>query len=262
MGHKETDLHIESAWECIDPSLGQCLGELDLAETSEKRVAQLQAHLDLCEGCRLDRALTQRLERGLHEGELQLPNQSRQVIAPRPWYWRPAALVATGSTLLAACLALLVFLPPLPTGDDIHVRGGHDQAGFLRPVEGEVVVPGAATISWSPIEGATRYQIVLTDIQGDIAWQESTTQTEVKLPTLASEVDGGILRAVLATVPSDLLSPGQVSVSFKTGSKIQVAQDRLAKAPLWLGLLGLAGLVMLGLSFRPNRKNPGSLSTS
>ncbi len=56
------------------------------------------------------------------------------------------------------------------------------------------------------------------------------------------------MRAVLTTVPSDLVSPGRVSVLFSTGSMVQLAQDRLLKAPAWLTALLLGGCFLLGMS--------------
>jgi hypothetical protein len=247
MNHKERDSQPESPWECIDPSLGSCMWELDLPDTPEERASHLRAHLDLCEGCRLDQALTQRLEKGLADGELRVFQGPDRVVSPKPWFWRPAALATAGSSLLAACLALLIFLPPQPAGDVVNRRGTPDEVRFLRPVEGEVVLTGATSLSWSPVDGATSYKVTLTDVDGEVVWEETTTDTRLEFPASATDSGDKTLRAILATVPADLVSPGQISVSFRTGNTLHVAWDRLAKAPPWLGLLALAGVVFLGL---------------
>ncbi len=208
----------------------------------------MRAHLDLCDACRLDQALTSRLAAGLIAGRLELPRTSGRVIRPRAWWQRPAALAGTGSALIAACLTLLMLLPPPSTIDRVHLRGGPQDPHFLRPVEGEVVHPPNAVLSWTPVDGATSYRITLTGVDMDFTWEGTTPDTEFKLPALDLASGTQTLRAVLTTVPSDLVPAGQISVSFQTGSRTQVARDRLIKAPLWLSLLGIFGFVSLGLS--------------
>ena len=239
--HHETDSQASSSWECIDPAVGGCLWELEVKDTADERSRQLRAHLELCDACRLDMSLNERLKEGLQAGELVLKQTGEKI-----WWQRSALQAGAGSALIAACLALLMILPPAPSGDAVSMRGGLDEPHFLRPVEGEVVIPENTVISWAPIDGATSYQVTLTDVEGDFHWVGSTSSTRLELPPL--DQDQQTLRAVLTTVPADLVSPGRVSVLFSTGSRIQLAQDRLLKAPAWLNALLLGGCFLLGMS--------------
>jgi hypothetical protein len=239
--HYETDSQASSGWQCIDPVVGSCLWELEVEDTADERSQQLRAHLELCDACRLDVSLNERLEQGLQAGELVLPQ-----VRDRVWWLRSSVQAGAGSALIAACLALLMILPPAPSGDAVSMRGGLDEPHFLRPVEGEVVIPENTVMSWAPIDGATSYQVTLSDVGGDFQWVGSTSSTQLELPLL--DKDQQTLRAVLTTVPSDLVSPGLVSVLFSTGTRVQLAQDRLLKAPAWLNALLTGGCFLLGMS--------------
>lgn len=245
---RETENHANSSWECIDPAVGSCLWELEVGETTRQRSEQLQAHLELCDACQLDVALKNRLEKDLEEGALILPP-----VSGARWWQQSAAQASVGSALIAACLALLIILPPAPSGDFVHLRGTADDPHFIRPVEGEVVVPAGAVVSWLPVDGATSYQVTLTDVAGDFKWVGSTRNTQIELPDIAQ--DQQTMRAVLTTIPADLVSPGRVSVSFSTGSRIQLAQYRISKAPVWMNFLWVSGLVLLGTSLVSRRRS-------
>lgn len=237
----EIESDVNSTWECIDPVVGRCIWELEVEETTDERAKQLRAHMQLCDACRLDGALEARLEKGLSEGQLVLPG-SRVPI----WWQRPSLQATAGTALIAACLTLLMLMPPAPTGDFVRLRGMADDPHFIRPVEGELVVASTTELTWQPIDGATSYQVILTDVAGDFQWVGSTKDTRMELPVL--DQDQQTLRAVLSTVPADLVSPGRVSVSFSTGSWAQMAQDRMLKAPWWATLCLMGGVLLLGLS--------------
>ena len=245
---RETENHVNSGWECIDPAVGSCLWELEVEATTQQRSHQLKAHLELCDACRLDVELKNRLVKGLEEGSLNLTP-----VRHNRWWQQAGTQASVGAALIAACLALVLILPPAPTCDFVNLRGTADDPHFIRPIEGEVVVPSGTVASWLPIDGATSYQITLTDVSGGFKWAGSTRNTQLELPDLAQE--GQTLRAVLTTVPADLVSPGRVSVSFTTGTRIQLAQDRFSKAPLWLNLFWMSGLVLLGTSFASWRRS-------
>jgi len=238
---KDSEFHVNSSWECIDPAVGSCLWELEVGKTTEDRRRELQAHMQLCDACRLDTALADRLEQGLQAGELVLPSAGRRV-----WWQRSATQASVGSALIAACLALLILLPPAPSGDFVQLRGESDKPHFISPVEGEVVVPSNTVMTWQPVDGATGYEVVLTDVAGGYRWIGTTRETQLNLPALAPV--GQTLRAVLITMPADLVSPGRVSVSFSTGNWFHLVKDRLFKAPIWLNLFLAGGLFLLGLS--------------
>ena len=244
---RESESQVNSGWECIDPVVGNCLWELEVEDTTEKRACQLHAHLQLCDACRLDQAMSGRLEAGLQAGELVLPSKISE-----HWWQRSAVQASVGSALVAACLALLIILPPAPSGDFVHLRAAVESPHFLRPVEGEVVMPTSTVMSWEPVAGASSYQVTLTDVDGGFHWVGSTRNTELELPDLVQGRQ--TLRAVLTTVPADLVMPGRISVSFSTGSGMQMAQDRLMKAPVWLTLLGIGGLFLMSLSLFSRRR--------
>lgn len=248
---RDTVTNSNSSWECIDPGVGHCLWELEAEETSEARTRQLQAHLELCDACRLGEALNTRLEKDLEAGTILLPETP-----VRPWWLRPAVQASAGSALIAACVALLMILPPAPTCDTVLMRGPLDVPHFLRPVEGEVVLPEGTELSWAPVKGATSYKVTVTDMAGDYHWIGSTQTTQLKLPL--QNQGRQILRAVLATVPADLVSNGSVSVSFCTGSRLQLVRDRLIKAPFWLAAFWAGGFSLLGLSLYTRTRKTGT----
>ncbi len=247
---RDSKTEVNSSWECIDPAMGNCLWELEVDETTEERSQQLQAHLQLCDACRLDQALNTRLEQGLQAGALVLPPAPKRI-----WWQRSSVQASAGSALIAACLALLMLLPPAPSGDFVHLRGAHDDPHFIRPVEGEMVIAENTLLTWQPVDGATSYRITLSDVASDFNWVGTTSNTQIQLPPLNE--DPQTLRAVLATVPADLVAPGRISVCFNTGNWAQMVQDRMLKAPLWMLLFIVSGVLLLGLSlFSRQRLSP------
>jgi|GEM_PF-2166845 len=248
MTQNENTPRPDSAYECLEPALGTCLWELERDDTPGDRRARLQAHLDLCEACQWDRAVAVRLEAGLTAGTLHLPHTEATPGRRRTRWPHPAALASSGAALIAACLVLMMILPPAPTGDQVTLRTGESAQGFLRPVEGEVVHAGSMILSWTPVEGATSYRVTLRGVDVDFQWEETTHGTELKIPRLDLDPAEQQLQAVLTPVPVDLVPAGRISVTFRTGSQTQVAIDRLTKAPLWLNLLWMVGLGLLAVS--------------
>ncbi len=247
MSQNVTGTPGDNKWECIDPTVGTCLWEMEISETSPQRLEELKAHLDFCDACRLDHSLEQQLSSGLVEGKLKLQVSSNVVTPPAAWWSRPALPGAVGSLLVAACLSLLMLMPPVPSGDLVNLRGDSDEMAFLRPVEGEVVHAKRGGMSWKPVPGATSYQITLSEVGGGFVWNETTTATRLALPVLESRSEGHYLRASLTTVPKDLVPPGSISVVFSTGNNSDVVQYRLKKAPNWIILMGFGGILFLGL---------------
>ncbi len=240
----------DGTWECIDPSVGQNVWQLKLPDLGAEQIHILQAHLGLCDACRFDQALEKTVESGLNKGDLTLPEISIVHRRDQQWWQNPAWAGFAGAGLVAACITLLMVLPPRAEGDLVQVRGECLDTGFNRPMEGEVVSTGGSRLSWKPIEGAGSYQIQVTENDGPFTWMGTTNRTEIDLPVLEPKEGDQKYRAILQTIPADLVTPGSISVSFRAGHRSEVLWDRLSKAPLWVLLFGLAGLPLLGFSAR------------
>ncbi|MCP4292430.1 MAG: hypothetical protein GY780_11430 [bacterium] len=246
---------LNDSWECIDPKVGQNVWQLERPDLAENQRVPLLAHLDLCDACRLDQVVEKTVSSGLAGGRLNLPGSSVVDRRHRSWWQHPVKTSAAGMSLIAASLALLFVLPPAADGDGIVPRNADSKSTFQRPVEGEIVLSSGSKLSWTPIREAGQYQIQVSDSDGSFTWSGTTNKTEIELPDLSVQSEGQQYRAILQTIPADLVSPGSISVSFGTGNYSDVMKDRLQKAPLWLSLLGLFGFSLLALGFQAGRKN-------
>ena len=101
---------------------------------------------------------------------------------------------------IAASLAGLLLLPPRPVGADLVVRG-EDEARFTRPVEGEVVSVDGCRLSWTEVPGATRYQVRITDRDGDFAWTGTTVDLHIELPANIALSEGSDYKAGMNGLP-------------------------------------------------------------
>ncbi len=230
---------IDQGLACVDPKVGERILELALptpvADTDERRL--LTAHAEVCAYCRLTLDLHRSLAEGLADGSLtsasaRVRNQTRI----RDWTgWAAVAAIA-------ASLACLLLLPPRAVGPSLVLRGGPDESRFLRPVEGEVVGGSGLNISWTAMPGADSYRIRLTGGPDDFAWTAETSQAHLVIPASADLPPGETFRVLLSTVPADLMPPGGISVSFRTGGTAAVASHRIRQAQPIVFLLAFAGL--------------------
>jgi len=248
-----SDVIKDFDYECVEPELGELLWQYDLPETGPDLQQRLENHLVVCDACRLSQGMGKKVASGLSDGSLRLPPTAVRPL-PRRRAGRSAiartSLGAVGGLALAASLALILWLPPLPVDHDLISRDDPAAAFFLRPVEGEVILDTTPTLSWPPIAGATRYRVTLQDPDGGYHWQGTTQATALTVPETDAAPDQARFRAVLEPIPADLAQPEGISVSFRTGDLRTYLGFRLGSAPawvLWMGLVGGGLLATTGL---------------
>jgi hypothetical protein len=161
-----------TTYECVDPAVGHDLGQLDHPDTDPEFASLLQDHLAICDACRLSRAVAHRLPEALAAPVGARPKGG--VIDARRRFRRLGS--TWGAAAIAAGLALVMLLPPVPEGAG-RLQRGDDAGGFVRPVEGEVVTPGPVTLDWSPIDGATGYRVRVAATDGSFAWEQTVQGT-------------------------------------------------------------------------------------
>ncbi len=238
---KKTD--HDHRFECVQPELGEQLWKLDTDDVEPDLQHRLARHLRVCDDCRLQRAVHDRLGTMGAAGEISIE------VEEQPLRLRirrsDRFLAACGGLALAASLVLAMLLPPsLPRAPGVS-RGVDPEPGFLRPVEGEVLSDGTPTLSWRPIGGATSYRLEITQTDGDYSWLGGADGTSVRLPAEVTLPARGRFLILLEPVPSDLAPLGGVSVSFRRAGLVATMGYRLQTAPFAVHLLGGLGLISL-----------------
>jgi hypothetical protein len=241
----------DGPFECVEPALGDQLGLLpdpDLAPDVRK---QLNDHLAICDSCRLELAIEQRVAAGLADGLLTLDTAGATHRSPR----RPRFLAWGGGVAMAASLALMFLLPPTPSGPEVLRRSGDEEPRFVRPVEGELVGTATPELKWTAIDGATAYRLQISKIGGEAVWSARVKTTSVRVPESLPLTGPASYRAILEPVPADLAGFADVNVTFRRDGTAPFLAYRLQAAPVitrWLGAAGLAawGLGTLGLFSR------------
>jgi hypothetical protein len=239
---------VDTPYECIEPRVGDQLWRLEAPGTDATLRSQLEAHVAVCQACRLLLDLDAKSRELSRSGALGRDGSGTPSwLSLRRWL-RPPVLAA--AALAAATLAALI-MPPRPV-DRGGLARGEDVVRFLRPVEGEVVTPGQRTLSWTPVDGATRYRVELRDGLGKRVWSGESAGTSVSLPGSVPLDAGTRYRALLGTQPTDLLPPGGTSVAFRVGSPWRAALHRLRWAsPILQGVsIVAAGLLIVFALFR------------
>lgn len=229
---------------CVDPSVGERILDLTSSSGPGPDHDLLAAHLEICAHCRMTLDLEQSIAQGLRDGSLVAAEQVHRFPT-----WARSAAGAFSIAALAASLILMVFLPPVPGGPVIAPRGTTSE--FLRPVEGEVVSVRGLKLTWTPIPGARSYRVRIeeTGTEEGARWTGTTSESFLEITADGLATEKARYRAVLATVPDDLLGRGDISVAFRTGNFAEVAWYRMTHAKLpvrvLLGVGLLAGLVLL-----------------
>ncbi len=235
-----------SPLECVDPSVGGRLAELERPDLDAPTRAQIEAHVSVCDACRELLDLNRRVGSLAEAGRLPRPVPARGAVRP---------LVPLTAVAWAASLAALVLLPPQPPGDLPAVRGG--ELRFLRPVEGEVVPAGGLDLRWTELDGVAKYVVELYDENGRVAWEGASAVP--RLDVRAGELPArGEYRALLSVRPADLAGPVPASVAFRTASWPTVLANRAVHAHPWRqGLVVLMSALVLGTGLFARRARAG-----
>ena len=229
-------------FECIEPELGSQYWRLEEPDTDADLRRRLEDHLAYCDACRLKQAANRHLARALQTGDLTLtdaatdaPQRSAlRLVTQSPATW--------GGLAFAAGLTLMMILPPEPPRSSVTPRSGETPIRFLRPVQ-EQVVGAVPHLAWTEIDGASGYRLILEDLEGTFRWQRVVEATSLSLPDSVAVPSPARLRAHLESVPPDLTPAGGVSVTFRTGSGLDIVKHRLHAAPLYTRLLAGLGLL-------------------
>lgn len=230
----------KTPYACIDPPVGGEIWRLEQADLGDEHRRLLQAHLTVCDACRLVTDLDLRLAKLARNGVLDLEQPPR--LTPRRVAARNSGPLLAG-VALAASLVLMISLPPRPTGTAQQVRGS-DRTLFIRPVEGEVVAAGRLVLRWEAVGGAHRYYVEIRDEAGRSRWRGESAVESIELPEGVITDVGHTYRALLSADPPDLIPPGQTSVAFRRDTWGRMALHRLR----WSHpLLHLVGALSLGL---------------
>lgn len=226
----------EKGLECVDADVGEGILDLCLPALDADDRNLLEAHRDVCAHCRLTLDLHHRLEAGMRDGSLaDVAPRAAHAGRRRGWTgW--AAIAATAASLV--CMAML---PPRPIGPALAGRGP-DDTRFLSPVEGQVVGGGELDVAWTEVEGASSYGVRISDASGGSGWSDTSTEAALVVPADLELERGATYRILLQTVPADLLPPGGASVTFRTGSILDVMVHRARRAQPIAYLLALTGL--------------------
>lgn len=222
-------------YECVDPPRGRLLWEPPHELDDEQR-RQLELHLGVCDHCRLEAAAEAELASGLRSGALRFKRPGL------PTVWSFAA--PAGAVLAAACLTLMLVLPPRARLDEVALRDDAVATRFITPVEGQVLTGDRVVLAWSPVAGATSYRVTVELVGGERSWQWETESTRQPVA-----VEGGLprapYRAHLEAIPAYLLAGERVSVRFAVGTRPSVLGYRVTSAAWWVWALGIAGSICL-----------------
>ena len=181
-----------------------------------------------------------------------------------------ATMVPLGGLAVAASLVAALLLPPRATIPWEPTRGVVP-AGFVAPVEGEVVRTSRGELRWTEVAGAREYHVQIRSEAGEIVWERTTADTSARWTAPGGLVANRPYRAYLSVQPADLLAPGSVSVEFRAGAQSCVLAHRLrvaARRAARGGALGLGLRAVAGRSERLygwhafRRRRPAKISTN
>lgn len=228
--------------ECVDPTTGESILELSRSGLDSRVRTLLEAHLEVCAYCRQ----TVDLER-----RLATSPRHRRSARVRPSWWAGAALATA-----AASAFCMMSLAPRPIGPTVSLRGP-DDARFVRPVEGEVVLgSGSSEFSarWTEVAGADSYELKLSEVDGSGSWTASTLEPYWQAGDDLRLTPGKTYRLVLSTVPADLVPPGEASVRFVAGRTSAMIVHRARRAQPVAYFLFVAALILGFHAVRSKRR--------
>lgn len=226
-----------SAHECIDPSLGDQLWQMDDPNVAADLRTRLVIHVRHCATCRLRRSVVREVGEGLRAGRLTLAAPVRR---PAWTLWTSGA----GALATAACLALIFALPPRLATDGLVMRGA-DEPRIFSPLSGVVIADPTPTIRWTAIPRATNYRVSVREIGGSYEWSTETAQHDAAVPAGAPLPVSARLRVTVEPVPAHLAPAGGMHASFRRGSWPEFVGYRITAAPPAVLVAAIAGLLMM-----------------
>lgn len=233
---KIVDERVTTPFECVDPSVGSRLWQLQRPDLEPSLRSLLEAHVAACDACREIVQLDGKVRALVREGRLR---------EPTPGFRRAVPIAALS---LAASLIALVALPPRPISDAGPTRGAVVPR-FLRPVEGEIVGTRRPALRWTPIDEATRYVVELRDGEGRTLWIGESEVPEIRVGDSAGLASGREYRALLSVRPADLAPPAPASVAFRSGSPGRMLLHRARWGHPWLQVATVLSLGLLAAAW-------------
>jgi len=134
--------------------------------------------------------------------------------------------------------------------------------GFISPVEGEVLLQKTPKLKWNAVPGATAYVINVSGVGDDYTWSTQSTTVSARIPKDHALPQNLELRAVIQTVPEDLVPLGSISVTFSRENAGRFLSYRMISASLTAKILGLMGLLSIGLGIFKSKSGNSSLDHS
>ncbi|MCP4546895.1 MAG: hypothetical protein GY835_10570 [bacterium] len=171
---------------------------------------------------------------------------SRRNSNSRTFIWACLGTLAALFVLLISILAL----PPRPGSENMIRRTGSESYRILRPIAGEITLSEPPTFSWTPIEGASSYNLSIEAAGGGFKWSGRCEETEMMLPRNMSLPVGERFHIFLDPIPAYTTSPQGVASSFRTGTMDQFLIYRLRAASRWSLVPGLIALLLLMCTMR------------
>lgn len=231
---------------CLDPDLGRQLWQLQDPQCPADLRVRLETHVAFCADCRLQLAVERDAVAGLHDGTLVLATSDRKRSFWAVWS------AGIGTAALAASLALFAILPPSAPHERLVLRGD-DGPVIERPVADEIVLGKRPTVRWTPLPGASRYEVQVEAVDGSYRWTASTDQPAAAVPATQPLPAATRFRVRVDPVPAHLAPAGAMRSSFRTGGLGAWLVHRArygAGSGRALGVFGLASLAAgaLGLS--------------
>lgn len=235
---KSTKWDQPDEFDCIDPELGAELWRLADPECSNQWRERLATHLKFCADCRMRQALDGSLVAGLQSGNLRLTRRRRWL--DRAPLWTFSASAAS----LAAGLALLILLPAVAPDTGQHLRGSNSP-GIEQPVPEDVLLSRRPTLRWTPLPGATSYQVQVEAVGGGYEWSEKTRLPFATVPPSKELPPDTRFRVRVVAKPAHVVPSGFLGSSFQTGGLFSWLGHRARHGAGSGRLLGMAGLLGL-----------------
>lgn len=188
----------EAVWLAADsPTAGACLADNEIAALADGKPEagrdRAVAHLAACPSCRHRLATISRLL-----GDAVITSELRHLEAagPRP-RWRALALaVGAAASLAGAFVAGGLLRSGLEKGSgDDGAESTHRDGVITSTVAPRLLPPASPTatpdsLHWTSVPYADRYQLLVFDREGRLAWEPQTTDTAVALPARLARAPG------------------------------------------------------------------------